>query len=77
MRLAVNHFLLIIDIKDLVDYEYAKNILIKNNFSAAIVFQPVYGSNLKELVDLVLQDNLNVRVVPQIHKIIWGDIRGV
>ncbi len=64
-------------IKDLVDYEYAKNILIRNNFSATIVFQPVYGSNLKELVDLVLQDNLNVRVIPQIHKIIWGDIRGV
>ena len=57
--------------------EYAKNILIKNNFRAAIVFQPVYGSNLKKLVDLVLQDNLNVRVIPQIHKIIWGDIRGV
>ncbi|MBT3475717.1 4Fe-4S cluster-binding domain-containing protein [bacterium] len=64
-------------IKDLIDYEYAKNIVIKNNFNAEVIFQPVYGSSLEELVDLVLQDNLNIRVIPQIHKIIWGDIRGV
>ena len=64
-------------IQDLIDYEYAKDIILKNSFKAKVIFQPVYGSNLNELVDLVLRDNLNIRVVPQVHKIIWGDIRGV
>ena len=64
-------------IKDLKDYEYAKNIVLKNFFKAQVIFQPVYGSNLESLVNMVLKDNLNIRVVPQIHKIIWGDIRGV
>ena len=51
--------------------------VIKNNFSAKVIFQPVYGSSLKNLADLTLKDNLDVRVIPQIHKLIWGDIRGV
>tara|TARA_B100001996_G_scaffold366776_1_gene337807 strand:- start:3834 stop:4478 length:645 start_codon:yes stop_codon:yes gene_type:complete len=64
-------------IKDLKDYEYAKNIVLKNSFKAEVIFQPVYGSSLEDLVNMVLRDNLNIRVVPQVHKIIWGDIRGV
>jgi 7-carboxy-7-deazaguanine synthase len=64
-------------IKDLTDYEYARNVVLKNNFSAKVIFQPVYGSSLKNLADLTLKDNLDVRVIPQIHKLIWGDIRGV
>jgi 7-carboxy-7-deazaguanine synthase len=61
-----------------VDYEHAKEILNKYQISASIIFQPVYGTNLKWLTERVLEDRLEkVRVLPQLHKIIWGEIRGV
>lgn len=65
-------------IKDKVDYDYAKSILNRFNISAMVIFQPVYGINIAELSDMILKDKLNnVRVLPQLHKIIWGDKRGV
>ncbi|MBF8302235.1 MAG: 7-carboxy-7-deazaguanine synthase [Candidatus Dadabacteria bacterium] len=65
-------------IQDEADYEYAKGILKKHKIKANIIFQPVYGSSLKWLTGRVLEDRLErVRVLPQLHKIIWGDIRGV
>ena len=64
-------------INDIVDYEYAIDVVTSHNLRATIVFQPVFGSDLKDLANLVLRDKLLVRVVPQLHKIIWGDIRGV
>lgn len=65
-------------IRDEADYEYAKGILRKYLIKANIIFQPVYGSNLKWLTERVLDDRLvNVKVLPQLHKIIWGDVRGV
>ncbi len=65
-------------IQDEADYEYAKGILKKYKIKANIIFQPVYGSSLKWLTERVLGDRLErVRVLPQLHKIIWGDIRGV
>ena len=65
-------------IQDEADYEYAKGILKKYKIKANIIFQPVYGSSLKWLTERVLEDRLErVRVLPQLHKIIWGEIRGV
>ena len=32
--------------------------------------------NLKKEADKILEDNLPVRFKVQLHKIIWGDIRG-
>ena len=65
-------------IQDEADYEYAKGILKKYKIRANIIFQPVYGSSLKWLTERVLEDRLErVRVLPQLHKIIWGEIRGV
>lgn len=65
-------------IQDEADYEYAKGVLKKYKINANIIFQPVYGSSLKWLTGRVLEDRLErVRVLPQLHKIIWGDIRGV
>ncbi|MGH7799229.1 MAG: 7-carboxy-7-deazaguanine synthase QueE [Thermodesulfobacteriota bacterium] len=65
-------------IQDKADYEYAKGILKKYKIKANIIFQPVYGSSLKWLTERVLEDRLErVRVLPQLHKIIWGEIRGV
>ncbi len=65
-------------IQDEVDYEYAKGILKKYQIRASIIFQPVYGTSLKWLTERVLEDRLErVRILPQLHKIIWGKIRGV
>ena len=58
------------------DYDYAKNILIEYQPDCVIVMTPVGGTELKELVEWVLQDKLDIRVLPQLHKIIWGNEQG-
>jgi len=65
-------------IKDNTDYEYAKNILKSYKIRCSLVFQTVYGEDITWLADSVLRDKLNkVRVLPQLHKIMWGEKRGV
>ncbi|NIP38217.1 MAG: 4Fe-4S cluster-binding domain-containing protein [Candidatus Dadabacteria bacterium] len=65
-------------ISDDRDYQYAKEVLNDNKISANIIFQPVYNSNTDWLYDRVLEERLkNVRVLPQLHKLIWGEKRGV
>lgn len=59
------------------DYEYAKKIIKKYKPQSAIFFQPIWGINLKELSSWVLNDGLDVRIGLQLHKIIWGDRKGV
>lgn len=64
-------------IQDRIDYEYAKKIIQKYKPRGTIFFQPVWGANLKELASWVLNDGLDVRIGLQMHKIIWGDRKGV
>jgi len=65
-------------IQDEVDYEYATGILNRYNIKAHIIFQPTSGSELGWITEKVIEDKLeNIRVLPQLHKIIWGDRRGV
>lgn len=64
-------------ISDRKDYDYAKDIISKYKPIGQIIMQPVWGNDLKELVDWVIKDRLNARVLPQLHKIIWGEKRGV
>ncbi|NPA74997.1 MAG: radical SAM protein [Euryarchaeota archaeon] len=59
------------------DYEYAKNILEKHDIGVEVVFQPAWGTDIKWLVEKVMEDKLKVRVLPQLHKLIWGEKRGV
>ena len=59
------------------DCEYAKKIIKKYKPQSAIFFQPIWGINLKELSSWVLNDGLDVRIGLQLHKIIWGDRKGV
>ena len=61
------------------DYEWSKDILIKNCLSnfKNIYFSPVHDAlNLSDLADWILSDNLNVTLQLQLHKYIWGDERG-
>ncbi len=65
-------------IQDEADYKYALGILSRYRIKANIIFQPAYGSGLGWITEKVIDDKLgNVRVLPQLHKIIWGDKRGV
>lgn len=60
-------------ISDGRDYEYAKEVLQKYAPKCEVIFTPVGGTDLKDLAEKVLKDGLDVRVLPQLHKIIWGD----
>ena len=67
-------------IADEEDYEYAKGILEKYGIRSEVVFQPVWGAggaDIEWLISKVMEDKLNVRVLPQLHKMIWGEKRGV
>lgn len=64
-------------ISDEKDYKYAKDFLAHHLIKCEVVMQPAWGSDLKWLVETALRDKLNVRVLPQMHKIIWGERRGV
>ncbi len=58
------------------DYDYAKYIIKKYEPQCLLVMTPSGGTDLKQLAEWVLGDHLNVAVLPQLHKIIWGNQRG-
>ena len=61
------------------DYEWSKDIIIKNSLSnfKNIYFSPVHEAlKLSELADWILSDSLNVTLQLQLHKYIWGNERG-
>jgi 7-carboxy-7-deazaguanine synthase len=58
------------------DYDYAKQVIEDHNPVCNIVMTPVNLTELKPLAEKVLEDKLNVRVLPQLHKIIWGNKPG-
>lgn len=63
-------------IGDRKDYLYAKRALRQHPSAAQVVFQPVWGSNAGRIADWVLRDRLEVRVMLQEHKVLWGDVPG-
>lgn len=60
-------------IADEKDYEFAKETISKHRPRCSVIFQPVWGTEMKWLAELILDDGLDVRVMPQLHKIIWGE----
>jgi len=60
-------------ITDDQDYRYAKEILEKYPPKSEVVFTPVGGTDIRWLAEKVLKEGLDVRVLPQLHKFIWGD----
>jgi len=61
---------------DRADYLYAKRVVRKYSGPATLVFQPVWGTEAGRLADWVLADHLDVRVMLQEHKVLWGEVRG-
>lgn len=65
-------------IKDQVDLDFAVGFVRSHRIPCPVIFGPVGGTGrLEWLVDRVLKEHLDVRVLPQLHKIIWGDRQGV
>ena len=65
-------------IADDADYEFAIAHLRSHSPGASVIFTPVGGTErLEWLVARVLEDGVEARVLPQLHKIIWGDRKGV
>lgn len=64
-------------ISDDSDYDYSMSFMKSIQRDFETVFQPAWGHDLKDLAEKILKDGLDVRVLPQLHKIIWGEIRGV
>jgi 7-carboxy-7-deazaguanine synthase len=63
-------------IQDRKDYLFARRVLHTFDLPQNVVFQPVWGTDAGRLADWVLKDRLDVRVMLQEHKILWGDVRG-
>ncbi len=60
-------------IADEKDYLYAKKIMQEYNVNCPVIMTPVGGTDLEWLAKRVIRDKLIVRVMPQLHKLIWGD----
>jgi 7-carboxy-7-deazaguanine synthase len=61
-------------IKNKEDYDYAKKIVNRYKLieKTNVIFSPVYRTEVKRLINLILKDCLDVRLSIQLHKIIWG-----
>jgi len=63
-------------IADRPDYVYARRVLHTHPMPGNVVFQPVWGTDARRLAEWVLKDRLDVRVMLQEHKFLWGDAPG-
>lgn len=61
------------------DYDWSREIVEKYDLAGRcdVLFSPVHGA-LKpgDLADWILRDRLPVRFQIQLHKVLWGDVRG-
>ena len=64
-------------IKNRKDYDYSKSIIKKYKPRCILFMQPLWGINPKELSNWILNDGLNVRLGLQLHKILWGNKKGI
>ncbi len=63
-------------IGDRRDYLYARRVVRGYRGPATLLFQPVWGTDAGRLADWVLADRLDVRLMLQEHKVLWGDVAG-
>jgi 7-carboxy-7-deazaguanine synthase len=59
------------------DLKYAENIIKTYEIKCSVIFTPVGGLALEPVAGFVLSKKLNARVLPQLHKLIWGGTKGV
>ncbi|MGH8671976.1 MAG: 7-carboxy-7-deazaguanine synthase QueE [Burkholderiales bacterium] len=64
---------------DAGDYQWAKDTIAQRRLDrlCPILFSPVHGRfDASQLADWVLRDRIPVRLQIQLHKYLWGDVRG-
>ncbi|HEC81505.1 MAG TPA: radical SAM protein [Thermoplasmatales archaeon] len=64
-------------IKNREDYDYAKHLIDEYQPVCVCLFQPVWGTDLRRLAGWMLEDGVDARFSLQLHKVIWGERRGV
>ena len=64
-------------ISDGADLEYAIGIIEKYRPGCEVIFTPVGGMDIEPLAEEVVERRIDARVLPQLHKIIWGNKRAV
>ncbi len=65
-------------IGDEEDYAYAADIIKKYNPICEVVMQPIWGKmDGRKLAGWILRDEIDARLSLQIHKILWGNRKGV
>lgn len=65
-------------LKDEEDYAYAQRVLQEHRVPCEVFFHPVWGElDPAKIAGWVKRDGLPVRVGVQLHKYLWGDVRGV
>lgn len=63
-------------ISDREDYQWSRELVLSNRIPKMpnVIFSPVQDElTIRELADWVIEDKLNVRVLPQLHKVIWPE----
>ncbi|MFZ4535610.1 7-carboxy-7-deazaguanine synthase QueE [Propionivibrio sp.] len=66
-------------LKDRADYEWARNAVIEHRLDARcpLLFSPVQEAlDPRSLAEWILADRLPVRFQLQLHKLLWGNMRG-
>lgn len=61
------------------DYEWARGVLLKHQLDrlCPVLFSPAQGQiEPADLADWILEDGLPVRFQLQLHKLLWGNMRG-
>ena len=64
-------------IADGLDLEYAIEVVDRYKPKCEIIFTPVGGMDIEPLAEEVIARGVKARVLPQLHKIIWGNKRAV
>lgn len=59
------------------DLEYALLLLERKPVKCEVIFCPVGGMDIEPVAEEIIERKLNVRVLPQLHKMIWGNRRSV
>ncbi|MDO8293430.1 MAG: 7-carboxy-7-deazaguanine synthase QueE [Gallionella sp.] len=61
------------------DYQWAKQILLQHRLAekCAVLFSPAHGTlNAAQLAEWILRDRLPVRMLLQLHKLLWNNVPG-
>ncbi len=59
------------------DYEWARARVRERDWPCEVFFSPAWErQDAGELADWILADGLGVRLQVQLHKVLWGDVRG-